>query len=99
MFYFGPSIEGFRRCTSAICIDDNCLYRKHGDLLFIVTGIDANNQLFPLALAIVEWRTATSENSLRLAFGWNLVYGSVVGTLLCHRWNVVVSSLLVDFNR
>ncbi|XP_021729193.1 uncharacterized protein LOC110696224 [Chenopodium quinoa] len=51
---FGPSIEGFQHCRPLITIDGTHLYGKYKGTLLIAMSVDANNQLFPLAFAIVE---------------------------------------------
>lgn len=55
---FGASIEGFKYCRPVISIDGTFLYGKYKGTLLIAVSADANNQLFPLAFAIVE-----SENN------------------------------------
>ena len=51
---FGPSIEGFKHCRPIISIDATFLYGKYKGKLMIASTWDGDNQLFPLAFAIVE---------------------------------------------
>lgn len=51
---FGPSIEGFPSCRPVISIDGTHLYGKYRGTMLVAVGVDANDQLFPLAFAIVE---------------------------------------------
>ncbi|XP_074266184.1 uncharacterized protein LOC141588651 [Silene latifolia] len=57
---FGPSIVGFNHCRPIITIDGTHLYGKYKGTLLIGMGTDANNQLFPLAFAIVEGENGSS---------------------------------------
>ena len=51
---FHPSIEGFNHCRPILSIDGTHLYGKYKCTLMIAMGCDGNNQLFPLAFAIIE---------------------------------------------
>ena len=51
---FGPSVEGFKHCRPVISIDGTHLYGKYEGKMLIATAVDGNNQLFPLAFAIVD---------------------------------------------
>ena len=51
---FGPSIKGFPHCRPLVSIDSTHLYGKYKGTLMIAMTIDANSQLFLLAIAIVE---------------------------------------------
>ncbi|XP_056697929.1 uncharacterized protein [Spinacia oleracea] len=57
---FGPSIQGFQHCRPIITIDGTHLYGKYKGTLLIVMSVDANNQIFPLAFAIVEGENGES---------------------------------------
>ncbi|XP_059288740.1 uncharacterized protein LOC132042140 [Lycium ferocissimum] len=50
---YKPSIDGFKSCRPVISIDGTHLYGKYEMKLLIAVGIDANNNIFPLAYAIV----------------------------------------------
>ncbi|XP_076888150.1 uncharacterized protein LOC143538476 [Bidens hawaiensis] len=51
---FDPSINGFKHCRPVISIDATHLYGKYKGKMMIAMGVDGNNQIFPLAFAIVE---------------------------------------------
>ncbi|XP_022014872.1 uncharacterized protein LOC110914385 [Helianthus annuus] len=51
---FNPSILGFKHCRLVISIDATHLYGKYKGKLMIAMGVDGNNQILPLAFAIVE---------------------------------------------
>ncbi|XP_057972820.1 uncharacterized protein LOC131160969 [Malania oleifera] len=51
---FAPSIEGFRHCPPVLYMDGTHLYVKYKGKLLIATAPDANQQIFPVAFAIVE---------------------------------------------
>ena len=50
---FKPSIERFEHCRPVMSIDGTHLYGKYKGKLLIDMGCDENNQLFPLAFAII----------------------------------------------
>ncbi|XP_021602286.1 uncharacterized protein LOC110607473 [Manihot esculenta] len=55
MFWaFKQSIEGFKHCRPVISIDGTFLYGKYTGCILCATALDGNNQLFPLAFAIVD---------------------------------------------
>ena len=62
---FKPSIEGFEHCRPVLSIDGTHLYGKYKGTLLIAMGCDGNNQLFPLAFAIIEGENINS-------WGWFL---------------------------
>ncbi|KAL6520286.1 hypothetical protein OROMI_032466 [Orobanche minor] len=51
---FAPSIKGFEHCRPVISIDGTHLYGKYKGKMMIAMGVDGNNQILPLAFAIVE---------------------------------------------
>ncbi|KAJ0545089.1 putative MULE transposase domain-containing protein [Helianthus annuus] len=51
---FNHSILGFKHCRPVISIDATHLYGKYKGKLMIAMGVDGNNQILPLAFAIVE---------------------------------------------
>lgn len=57
---FGASIEGFKHCRPLIQIDAIFLYGKYKGKLLIATSMDANDNIFPLAFAIVEEESVDS---------------------------------------
>ena len=57
---FQPSIQGFRHCRPMISIDGMHLYRKFKDKMLITTGVDVENEIYPLAYAIVDEEITTN---------------------------------------
>ncbi len=51
---FKPCIDGFAHCLPVLVIDGTHLYGKYKGKLLTAIGIDGNNQLMPLAFALVE---------------------------------------------
>ncbi|CAI9272226.1 unnamed protein product [Lactuca saligna] len=51
---FAPSIKGFHYCRPVISIDGTHLHGKYKGKMLIAMGVDGNNQILPLAFAIVE---------------------------------------------
>ena len=51
---FGPCIAGFVHCRPVISINGTHLYGKYQGKLLIAMAQDANNEIYPLAFAIVE---------------------------------------------
>ena len=54
---FAPSIVRFAYCRPVISIDGTHLYGKYKGKLLIAIAIDANNEIFPLAFAVVDDET------------------------------------------
>ncbi len=57
---FAPSIVGFEHCRPLITIDGTHLYGKYKHVVLIAMGVDAEDQIFPLAFAIVESENGSS---------------------------------------
>ncbi|KAM3382080.1 hypothetical protein P3S68_007653 [Capsicum galapagoense] len=51
---FKPCIDGFRTCCPVILVDGTYLYGKYEIKLLIAVGIDGNDNILPLAFAIVD---------------------------------------------
>ena len=51
---FAPSIAGFAHCRPIISIDETHLYGKYKGMLLIAMATNANNEIFPLAFAVVD---------------------------------------------
>ncbi|GKF06522.1 uncharacterized protein Tco_0037190, partial [Tanacetum coccineum] len=51
---FAPSIKGFEHCRPVISIDATHFYGKYNGKMMIGMGVDAKNQILPLAFAIAE---------------------------------------------
>lgn len=50
----GACIRGFASCRPVICIDGSFLKTKYGGQILSAIALDANDQLFPLAFAVVD---------------------------------------------
>ena len=85
---FGQCIEAFRHCSPVICVDVTFLSSKYQGTLLIAIIADANNQIIPLAYAVVEsenndswlWfltlvRTRIIGNRERVAWYWTAILG------------------------
>ncbi|XP_076929124.1 uncharacterized protein LOC143593352 [Bidens hawaiensis] len=59
---FDPCIKGFKHCRPVISIDATHLYGKYKGKMMIAMGVDGNNQILPLAFAIVENESYPSWN-------------------------------------
>ncbi|KAH9611123.1 hypothetical protein KSS87_001526 [Heliosperma pusillum] len=57
---FKPCIEGFEHCRPVLTIDGTHLYGKFKGTILTALSIDANNQIFPVAFAIVEYENSDS---------------------------------------
>ncbi|XP_073130798.1 uncharacterized protein [Henckelia pumila] len=54
---FKPCTNGFRHCQKIISVDGTHLYTKYKHKMLIAVTLDANNQVLPLAFAIVDEET------------------------------------------
>ncbi|XP_031116672.1 uncharacterized protein LOC116020333 [Ipomoea triloba] len=57
---FKPAIDGFRFCFPVISVDGTHLYGNYKGHLFLVVGMNANREIFPLAYSIVDSENAAS---------------------------------------
>ncbi|KAL0355548.1 UNVERIFIED_CONTAM: hypothetical protein Sradi_4001700 [Sesamum radiatum] len=57
---FRPCIEGFRYCRNLISIDGTHLYTKYKHKLLVVVTLDANQQILPIAFALVDEESLAS---------------------------------------
>ena len=57
---FASFIAGFAHCRLLISIDGTHLYRKYKGKLLIAMDTDANNEIFPLAFAVMDDETRAS---------------------------------------
>jgi hypothetical protein len=55
---FDPCIKGFAFCKPIIQIDGTWLYGKYKGTLLMAVAQDGNNNVFPIAFALVEGETA-----------------------------------------
>ncbi|KAL0414227.1 UNVERIFIED_CONTAM: hypothetical protein Sradi_1624400 [Sesamum radiatum] len=51
---FAPCIEGFQFCRNVISVDGTHLYTKYRHKMLIAAAMDGNQQVLPLAFAIVD---------------------------------------------
>ncbi|KAH0675262.1 hypothetical protein KY285_023063 [Solanum tuberosum] len=51
---FKPCIDGFQTCRPVISVDGTHMYGKYDIKLLIAIGIDGNDNILPLAFAIVD---------------------------------------------
>ena len=51
---FKSCIDGFQTCRPVISVDGTHMYRKYEIKLLIAVGIDVNDNILPLAFAIVD---------------------------------------------
>jgi hypothetical protein len=58
--YFGPSIARFIHYRPMISIDATHLYGKYQEKLLIAMAQDANNEVYPLAFAVVKSKSKDS---------------------------------------
>ena len=57
---FGPCILGFKYCKPVISIDGTHLYGKYQEKLLVAMATDANNKVFPLAFAVMDYESGSS---------------------------------------
>ncbi|XP_025625213.1 uncharacterized protein [Arachis hypogaea] len=55
---FYPCIRAFRHCKPIVQVDETHLYRKYKGCLLVVVSQDGNNNIMPIAFAIVEGETS-----------------------------------------
>ncbi|KAK4411759.1 hypothetical protein Sango_0248900 [Sesamum angolense] len=57
---FRPCIEGLRCCRNVISVDGTYLYTKYKHKLLVAVTLDANQQVLPLAFALVDEESLAS---------------------------------------
>ncbi|KAL0284714.1 UNVERIFIED_CONTAM: hypothetical protein Sradi_7190500 [Sesamum radiatum] len=57
---FAPCIEGFQFCRNIISVDGTHLYTKYRHKMLIAAAMDGNQQVLPLAFAIVDDESTSS---------------------------------------
>ncbi|KAL0302943.1 UNVERIFIED_CONTAM: hypothetical protein Sradi_6162400, partial [Sesamum radiatum] len=57
---FAPCIEGFQFCRNVISVDGTHLYTKYRHKMLIAAAMDGNQQVLPLAFAIVDDESTSS---------------------------------------
>ncbi|XP_073152294.1 uncharacterized protein [Henckelia pumila] len=87
---FKSCTNGFRHCQKIISVDDTHLYTKYKHKMFIVVTLDANNQVLPLAFAIVDEETSDSWKWFLENIGRHVVYGENGVCLISDRHKGIV---------
>ncbi|XP_015971841.1 uncharacterized protein LOC107495244 [Arachis duranensis] len=57
---FNPCIRAFRHCKSLVQVDDTHLYGKYKGTLLVAVAQDENQNIVPIAFALVEGETANA---------------------------------------
>ncbi|XP_020550433.1 uncharacterized protein LOC110012151 [Sesamum indicum] len=57
---FKPCIEGYRYCRDVISVDGTHLYMKYKHKMLVAVTLDANQQVLPLAFALVDEESLAS---------------------------------------
>ncbi|XP_016200088.1 uncharacterized protein LOC107641096 [Arachis ipaensis] len=57
---FSSCVEAFKHCKPFVSVDDTHLYGKYGGVLLIAVAEDGNNNILPIAFAIVESESTES---------------------------------------
>ena len=71
---FGQCKEAFKYCTPVLSVDGTFLTRKYYGVLMLVVGIDAEDQLIPLAFTLTE-----GENNASWEWFLDIVHLRLVG--------------------
>ena len=77
---FGLCIRGFRHCRPVISIDATHLYGKYKGKLLIAMATDDNNEVYPLAFAVVKCESTKT-------WGWFL---ACLLTYVIYRTNLCI---------
>ncbi|XP_075521508.1 uncharacterized protein LOC142554724 [Primulina tabacum] len=72
---FRPCVDGFRHCQKIISVVGTHLYTKYKHKMLIAVTLDANNQVLPLAFAIVDEETSYSWKWFLKNLGRHVVRG------------------------
>ena len=92
---FAPSIAGFAHYRPVISIDRTHLYGKYKGKLLIAMATDANNEIFPLAFAVVDDETGASWGWF-LSCLWTAIWDVVPDSGICiisDRHRGIISSI------
>ncbi|XP_073033122.1 uncharacterized protein [Primulina eburnea] len=87
---FRPCVDGFRHCRKIISVDGTQLYTKYKHKMLIGITLDANNQVLPLAFAIVDEKTTDSWKWFLESLGRHVVRGESVVCLISDRHKRIV---------
>ncbi|XP_073271468.1 uncharacterized protein [Primulina huaijiensis] len=89
---FKPCVDGFRHCRKIISVDGTHLYTKYKHKMLIGVTLDANNQVLPLAFAIVEEETTDSWKWFLENLGRHVVRGQNGICLISDRHKGIVGA-------
>ena len=95
LWAFAPSIVGFAHCRLVIIVDGTHLYGKYKGKLLIAMTTDANNEIFPLAFAVVDDETGASWGWF-LSCLWKAIQHVVPDSGICiiyDRRRAIISSI------
>lgn len=88
---FKPSINGFKSCRPVVSIDATYLYGKYEMTLLIAAGIDANNNIFPLAYAVVALESYDAWSwFLRLLWRYVVCDRQQIGLISGHHKDILL---------
>ncbi|XP_075486500.1 uncharacterized protein LOC142526123 [Primulina tabacum] len=87
---FRPCVDGFRHCRKIISVDATHLYIKYKHKMLIGVTLDANNQVLPLAFAIVDEETTYSWKLFLENVGRHVVRGENDVCLISDRHKGIV---------
>ncbi|KAL0325407.1 UNVERIFIED_CONTAM: hypothetical protein Sradi_5110000 [Sesamum radiatum] len=97
---FRPCIEGFRSCRNVISVDGTHLYTKYKHKLLVAVTLDANQQVLPLAFALVDeeslaswrWFLQMLAKHLSVLFKFNKKFNNIRLKDLCWRAGAEVNA-------
>ncbi|XP_075494824.1 uncharacterized protein LOC142532401 [Primulina tabacum] len=87
---FRPCVDGFRHCQKIISVDGTHLYTKYKHKMLIGVTLDGNNQVLPLAFAIVDEEITYSWKWFLENLGRHVVRGESGVCLISDRHKGIV---------
>ncbi|XP_073127646.1 uncharacterized protein [Henckelia pumila] len=90
---FKPCTNGFQHCRKIISVDGTHLYTKYKHKMLIAVTLDANNQVLPLAFAIVDEETSDSWKWFLENVGRHVVCGENGVCLISDRHKGIVRAV------
>ncbi|XP_073317218.1 uncharacterized protein [Primulina huaijiensis] len=90
---FRPCIDGFEHCRTVISINGTHLYTKYKHKMLIAVGLDANNQVLPLAFSIVDEETYDSWKWFLDNLSKHVIRGARGICLISDRHRAIVSAV------
>ncbi|XP_075515353.1 uncharacterized protein LOC142549994 [Primulina tabacum] len=85
-----PCVDGFRHCRKITSVDGRHLYIKYKHKMLIGVTLDGNNQVLPLAFAIVDEETTYSWKWFLENLGRHVVHGENGVCLISNRHKGIV---------